>query len=207
MNQLNLLEGILVAALFLGYVLLWRIKKMQQTSQTGINPEVIYSDSRPSQKLFAILSRLMTFLVIILILLHIVGIENTPGFYKISSLDHSVGNIVGFAIGVLGLIICFFAQKAMGDSWRVGIDETNRTDLITTGIYKKIRNPTYSGLFLLCMGVLIIFPTMSFLTWNLIFFIMLEFQVRNEEEFLIKQHQDAYTEYCSNTKRYFPYLY
>ncbi|MBF0203147.1 MAG: isoprenylcysteine carboxylmethyltransferase family protein [Desulfamplus sp.] len=207
MNQFNIFEGILVCILFIGYILLWRIKQKLQQAKTGIDPEVVYKDPRPTQRYFAILMRVMTILVIILILLHTLGVDNVPGFYKIQILDHLLGDIFGVITGFLGLTLCFIAQKTMGHSWRVGIDEKNKTDLITTGIYKIIRNPTYSGLFLVCIGVWLIFPTMFFLTWGLLFFIMIEFQVRCEEEYLMETHQENYKDYCSYTKRYIPYLY
>jgi protein-S-isoprenylcysteine O-methyltransferase Ste14 len=94
----------------------------------------------------------------------------------------------------------------MGRSWRVGIDR-KRTELITTGVFKKIRNPTYSGLFLICLGTLMIFHNMLILLWVVTFYISIEFQVRMEEEHLMETHGQAYIDYLKTTKRYFPYLY
>lgn len=55
--------------------------------------------------------------------------------------------------------------------------------------------------------VLLIFPTMSFLVWVIVFCIAIEFQVRIEEEFLTDTHGEPYTRYYQTTKRYIPFFY
>ena len=207
MDNLNLVDGFLVIILFLGYVSLWAIKRKQQEADSGINPEVMYQDTRPTQRYFARLSKVMTGVVILLILLHMMGIDNAPGFYSVSFLDATWSNWFGFVVGILGLSLCWLAQRTMGNAWRVGIDKKNETPLVTDGVFGIIRNPTYSGLFMLCIGVWLIFPTFSFLTWVLLFIIMIEFQVRQEEEHLLAVHGDIYQQYLARTKRYIPSIY
>ena len=41
----------------------------------------------------------------------------------------------------------------------------------------------------------------------LAFFIMMEFQVRCEEEYLEAQYGDEYAEYFARTKQYVPFIY
>ena len=205
--QINLIEGALVTLLFAGYLILWKVKKNVQKKQTGVDPEVMYSDTRPSQKYFVHLSRLMIVSIISLIGLHMFEFINIPGFIRIDYFNGIFFDMIGFGIGLSGLLMCLIAQINLGSSWRVGIDRKKKTKLITTGIFSITRNPTYCGLFILCAGVWMIFPTTSFLTWILIFMIMIEFQVRLEEEFLIKMHNEEYRLYCSKTKRYIPLVY
>ncbi len=95
---------------------------------------------------------------------------------------------IGFAVGLLGLALCFTAQRQMKNSWRVGIDEKNRTDLVETGLYRYIRNPTYLGLYHLCIGTWFIWPTWTIGLFALVFYLALETQVRCEEDFLLKMH-------------------
>jgi protein-S-isoprenylcysteine O-methyltransferase Ste14 len=173
----------------------------------GGNPEVIYKDNRPSQKFFANLSRLMSVSIVLLIVFHSAGVKHNFGFYPMRILDNDTANILGFAIGLCGLLLCWRAQKEMGDSWRVGIDRHNKTKLVTSGIFQKVRNPTYSGLFTICAGSFLIFPTTSFMVWVIVFYISIEFQVRTEEEFLTETHGEQYAQYYQTTKRYIPYVY
>jgi protein-S-isoprenylcysteine O-methyltransferase Ste14 len=205
--ETKVIEGFLVVILFLGYSLLWRMKRRQQQAETGIDPEVIYSDQRPTQHYFARMARLMTVVLLLLIFLHAGGIRKIPGFYRLEFFDMWVYDGIGFVLGLLGLLMCWVAQRTMGAAWRVGIDQQTRTPLITTGVFAYIRNPTYSGLLLLCLGAWIILPSFSLLTWCLVFFVMFEFQVRTEEEFLMQQHGEEYADYCTKTKRYIPFVY
>ena len=104
-------------------------------------------------------------------------------------------------------MICRIAQLTIGKSWRVGIDENAKPGLITHGVYKYMRNPTYTGLYLLCISIWIINPTFLYSYWILAFFIMMEFQVRCEEEYLESQYGIEYLDYCKQTKRYLPMIY
>lgn len=205
--EFNIIEGCMVLTLFLGYLSLWRLKKREMLKSNGDNPEVIYNDNSPSQKFFANLSRLLSIFVALLIVFHSTRFKDISSFYPIDFLDNDTANIIGLILGLSGLLLCWKAQKEMGDSWRVGIDRNNKTNLITSGVFQKVRNPTYSGLFLICTGAFSIFSTISFMVWVIIFYISIEFQVRIEEEFLTESHGEHYTQYYQTTKRYIPYLY
>ena len=203
----RVIEGFMVLVLFLGYLTLWRIKKREIMRNNGADPEVIYNDSRPTQKFFANLSRLMSVSIALLIVIHSKGVKDLAGFHQMDLLDNVSVDFIGFLLGLGGLILCWKAQRQMGGSWRVGIDNQNKTNLITTGVFQKIRNPTYSGLFLICAGSFMIFPTMSFMAWVIVFCIAIEFQVRIEEEFLTDTHGEQYIRYYQATKRYVPFFY
>jgi protein-S-isoprenylcysteine O-methyltransferase Ste14 len=149
----------------------------------------------------------MSISIALLIVFHSIGIKEIGGFYQMDLLDNDTVNLLGFVLGLGGLILCWMAQQQMGNSWRVGIDRQNKTDLVTAGVFKKIRNPTYSGIFLICAGSFIIFPTISFMIWVIAFWIAIEFQVRIEEEFLAETHGEQYTRYHQTTKRYIPFFY
>ena len=203
----EIIEGSMGLTLFLGYLVLWKLKKRQMMKHNGDDPEVIYSDSRPTQKFFANLSRLMSISIALLIVFHSLGIKEICGFSQLELLDNDAVNFIGFALGLCGLVLCRLAQQQMGSSWRVGIDRQEKTELVTDGIFQKIRNPTYSGIFLICAGSFIIFPTISIMVWVIVFGIAIEFQVRIEEEFLTEAHGEQYTRYHQTTKRYIPYFY
>jgi protein-S-isoprenylcysteine O-methyltransferase Ste14 len=205
--EFELIEGCMVLTLFIGYLSLWRLKKHKMLRAKEGDPNVIYTDNRPSQKFFANLSRLMSISIALLIVFHSAGVKDYFGFYPIEFFDNSTANIIGFVLGLSGLLLCWRAQQEMGDSWRVGIDRNNKTRLVTSGVFQKVRNPTYSGLFLICAGAFSIFPTISFMVWVIVFYVSIEFQVRIEEEFLTESHGEQYTQYFHTTKRYIPYVY
>src|SRR5437667_3994671 len=59
----------------------------------------------------------------------------------IGALD--VGALHGFGIplAAAGGLTVFLAQIDMGASWRVGVDEKERTELVTGGWFSIVRNP------------------------------------------------------------------
>jgi protein-S-isoprenylcysteine O-methyltransferase Ste14 len=95
----------------------------------------------------------------------------------------------------------------MGDAWRVGIDRQHRTPLVSQGIFGWVRNPTYLGVHLLNAGVWLVWPTTLIGAYVVLTFVVLEIQVRCEEEHLDAMLGEPYRVYCSRTKRYLPWVY
>lgn len=200
-------NGILTAILFLGYLILWQVKKREMLKSDGIDVNVIYKAQKPVQKYFGTMGKIMTISIVPIIIIHFLFKDSLAATDYIDILDVGQMKLTGFIIGISGLIICRIAQVSIGKSWRVGIDENAKPGLVTNGVYKYVRNPTYTGLYLLCAGVWIINPSFLYSYWILVFFIMMEFQVRCEEEWLEARYGSEYTEYCKRTKRYIPMVY
>mgnify|MGYP001296082001 CR=1 FL=1 len=111
--------------------------------------------------------------------------------------------MAGIAILFLALVWIAVAQYQMSNSWRIGIDEKHKTDLVTGGIFSISRNPIFLGMLTTLFGLFLVIPNaitfMVFITG----FIVVQIQVRLEEEFLLKTHGDDYKNYCTKTKRWF----
>jgi protein-S-isoprenylcysteine O-methyltransferase Ste14 len=201
------METVFVVILFLGYMILWMLKRRFQTKVSGIDPEVIGRSVAPSQRFFNAMTKVLTAYIVVMIILHAAGIQYYSLFSRYDPLEKPLFDVAGFLLGIIGLSLCGYAQIIMGNSWRVGIDEERHTDLVTAGLYRFIRNPTYLGLFILCIGVWTIWPTWTIGLFGLVFYLMLEVQVRYEEEFLEKTHGETYRLYLQSTKRYVPKIY
>jgi protein-S-isoprenylcysteine O-methyltransferase Ste14 len=200
-------DVVLVIIFFLIYLLLWLIKKQELLKLTGVNANVIFKAKRPIQKYFGVLERFMTMAIIIIVILNVFLPGDNIFTKRLFGSGSLTVKLIGSILAALGLALCRIAQITIGKSWRVGIDEDTKPGLIKTGIYSLVRNPTYSGLFLLCLGVFAVLPTVSISYWVLAFFIMMEFQVRCEEEFLEMQYGQEYIKYSKKVKRYIPYIY
>lgn len=203
------MPGTLYASvLFAGYALLWTLKRRSQLLATGIDPDVFAQ--RPSDRLQGYISgvsRVLQAYVAVLLVAHALAPATTWGLQRLPQLDHPGVDEIGLLFGVAGLTLCWYAQRTMAASWRVGIDERNATELVMDGPFRFVRNPTYSGLFALTLGFWLIWPTWAVLLFASLFIFMLEVQVRCEEEHLFRHHGETYARYFARTKRYVPGLY
>ena len=56
------------------------------------------------------------------------------------------GAIVGLLLCAFGAALTMVSQYQMGKSWRIGVDETEKTELVTHGMFCFSRNPIYFGM-------------------------------------------------------------
>lgn len=78
--------------------------------------------------------------------------------------------------------------------------------LITTGIYRIVRHPLYSGLIFAALGWAIFKASFSHLLGTVILFMFLDLKARTEENWL-KQRYPSYTEYSDQVKKLIPWIY
>ena len=118
-----------------------------------------------------------------------------------------MGRSVGLGIGLIGMAVTVVAQFQMGASWRIGVDESETTDLVTHGLYAWIRNPIYTGIMLFGIGLLVLLPTVYLVPLLVAGYLSIDLHVRKiEEPHLRRQHGDAYAQYVEATGRYLPKL-
>jgi protein-S-isoprenylcysteine O-methyltransferase Ste14 len=203
----RIFETSLVAGMFVSYLALWRAKRASDIRKGGIDPDVLSKASTPVQAYFGRLVRVMTGLVVGIIVLHAVGPTSWPPLTRLGALDPWWFDTLGASVGIGGLALCFLAQATMGSSWRVGIDADHETGLVTRGIFGLVRNPTYVGLHLVSVGLFLIWPTTLAAIYGVLFFVIMDIQVRCEEEHLSRTHGDLYRAYVKRTWRYVPRVY
>ena len=63
----------------------------------------------------------------------------------------------GAVIATAGDIVFIISVLTMKDSWRAGVSETDKTELVTDGIYQISRNPAFGGFNLVYIGILLMF--------------------------------------------------
>lgn len=109
----------------------------------------------------------------------------------------------GAVILLVSLVVVGVSQAQMKGSWRFGCDRGGPpTELITTGIYSRSRNPIYVGMVLTGLGLFLALPNaVTFAAANLTL-LLLQVRVRVEEEYLRGVHGEAFAEYCRRTPRW-----
>lgn len=111
---------------------------------------------------------------------------------------------VYFGLGLIfaGVVLFFIAVRAMGLNWRAGYNEDQKTDLVTTGIYRFSRNPAFVAFDLLYLGLAVVFPNMFMIAAALIAVVLFDRQIRGEEDYLVSAFGENYRQYQSEVRRY-----
>jgi protein-S-isoprenylcysteine O-methyltransferase Ste14 len=110
---------------------------------------------------------------------------------------------IGIITSLIGMVLTMVSQYQMGSSWRIGVDEAEKTEWVTSGIYSSIRNPIYSGVMLFCFGLLLILPDIYMLLSLALVYAGIELNVRHvEEPYLLRLHGDAFKGHMNNSGRY-----
>ena len=101
---------------------------------------------------------------------------------------------VGVWMTLIGMLLVFFGWMKIHKS----------EGLVTSGIYRYIRHPQYTGIFLIITGwmfrwlnptILIMYPILLILYYRL---------ARREEKHVLKEYGDTYIKYKESTPMFFP---
>ncbi|MCA0273845.1 MAG: isoprenylcysteine carboxylmethyltransferase family protein [Proteobacteria bacterium] len=114
----------------------------------------------------------------------------------------AVPGLTGVLFAGSGAMVAFAAQMSMGASWRVGVAAGATGELISGGLYRFSRNPTFVGQALLLLGVALAIPSVPTALAPLIFLWSAHLQVRSEEAALRQALGDAYDRYAAAVPRW-----
>ena len=129
------------------------------------------------------------------------------GVEPLDALSAPVIQWTGVGVTLLGIVATFVTQLEMGASWRIGVDETEHTDLVTTGPFAMVRNPIFSAIAATGAGLALVVPNAVSLLGVVLLMVTLELQVRVvEEPFLRKLHGAEYETYAARVGRFLPGL-
>lgn len=110
--------------------------------------------------------------------------------------------IGGIILGYAGDIIFAIAVMNMKDSWRAGIAENDKTEMVTSGIYKVSRNPAFLGFDCVYLGILLMFFNWILLLFSVFAMTMLHLQILQEEKYLPTVFGEDYINYKNMVCRY-----
>lgn len=115
--------------------------------------------------------------------------------------------VVGVALMAGAGVLTVVAQVHMGASWRIGVQRGERTDLVTSGLFARVRNPIFTGMLALGAGAALAVPNAPTIAGAVLLWATLQLQVRLvEEPHLREVHGAAYLDWAAGAGRFLPGL-
>ena len=121
---------------------------------------------------------------------------------RILWLEIDAARFGGWAILAISLVWIVAAQRQMGASWRVGIESGSQPPLIRNGLFALSRNPIFLGMRLALAGLFLALPNAATLAILLVGEVLMQVQVRLEEEHLSRTLRGDYEAYRTLVRRW-----
>ena len=111
----------------------------------------------------------------------------------------------GIVCFVVGLWFFYRSHADLGENWSVTLQVRAHHRLITEGVYRRIRHPMYSSLFLYSIGQWLVLPNwVAGPSYLVTFGILYALRVDAEERMMLEAFGPDYEAYMSRTKRLVP---
>jgi protein-S-isoprenylcysteine O-methyltransferase Ste14 len=148
-----------------------------------------------------------TRIIILLLAATLLSGRHIPLLFK----NHFLGSneaisIVGFILFLLGMTLAIWARIYLGRNWGMPMTQKEDPELVTTGPYRYIRHPIYTGILLMSLGSAIdvnTFWLVVFIAWCAYFV----YSAFAEEKLMTQQFSKVYPAYKSRTKMLIPFIF
>ena len=179
---------LIVTAAYLASAFGWRtLRQWRLTGDTGIR----IAAATPQERLAS----------------GLIGVGVLSGFAAVlgDSGARSRTRNVGIAVMTVSTGATVAAQLDMGSSWRIGVDPSERTDLVTSGAFQLVRNPIFTAMSTFAIGVALAVQSRLGRVGAAALIAGIEAQVRTvEEPYLRRAHGEDYLRYGRVVGRFIP---
>ena len=123
-----------------------------------------------------------------------------------TTIDNPWLEVIGLAVFLLGLALAIWARIYLGRNWGTPMSQKVDPELVTTGPYRYIRHPIYSGIILGMIGT-----TMAISLYWLVAVVLLGayfvYSATVEERNMAGLFPETYAAYRSSTKMLIPFVF
>jgi protein-S-isoprenylcysteine O-methyltransferase Ste14 len=122
--------------------------------------------------------------------------QHPPGIFQ---------TVIGIAMFSLGLALSVWARIHMGRDWGMPMSVKTESVLVTSGPYRRVRHPIYSGILLAGLGtaLAVSWVWLFAVVWGGAYFL---YSAVIEERNLLVQFPTTYPEYRRTTKMLIPFI-
>lgn len=114
--------------------------------------------------------------------------------------------VAGLTLFGAGCVLTLAAQSAMGASWRIGVDPSERTALVTSGLFGWARNPIFTSMVTVAAGLALLAPTVLTAVSVVMLVVAVQIQVRRVEEPYLREAMPGWLAYAQRVGRFVPLL-
>ena len=113
---------------------------------------------------------------------------------------------IGFVLFVLGLSFAIWARVHIGRNWGTPMSRKDEPELVTSGPYRRVRHPIYSGILCAGAGTAIALSWIWFIPVALagVYFV---YSATVEERYMTEQFPETYPAYRRSTKMLVPFIF
>jgi protein-S-isoprenylcysteine O-methyltransferase Ste14 len=145
----------------------------------------------------------------------LVGLGVLPLVYIASAIPHfatyafsPIQGWLGLLFAAVSLLMFQLTHRALGRNWSVSLDVREGHQLITDGVYRRVRHPMYSAFWLWTVAQALLLPNWVAGLSGIIGFGILFFgRVAREEQIMLETFGDCYREYMARTHRVVPMIF
>jgi protein-S-isoprenylcysteine O-methyltransferase Ste14 len=111
---------------------------------------------------------------------------------------------IAAGVAVLCLALTIKCWLRMGRNWRMDVSLAKPAEIITDGLFKRIRHPIYAFSMLLMVCSAAILPNLPMIAVAVVHIVLNNLKARNEERVLLRTGGDDYAQYLRRTGRFLP---
>jgi len=187
----------LLLGVFAFVLMVWPVARVYR--DTGVWAATLHRETEPGQRLVGLAFLAIQLAAVVFVVLYA---WRGPSAVEVW-LQSPALTWLGLGLAACGVVLVAIAQRQMGASFRIGIDDAE-TALVQTGLFGQVRNPIFSALLILLAGLFMAVPCVWTLGIWLAAAVTVARQVRLEERHLLAQHGEQYRLYAARVGRFVP---
>jgi protein-S-isoprenylcysteine O-methyltransferase Ste14 len=124
----------------------------------------------------------------------------------VERIDGPVLEGIGLALWIAGIALAVWARLYIGRNWGMPMTRREDPDLVTTGPYRFIRHPIYTGIILAMIGTALAISLFGLIVVAAIA-ALFAYSASREESFLAGEFPATFPAYKARTKMLIPFVF
>jgi protein-S-isoprenylcysteine O-methyltransferase Ste14 len=119
---------------------------------------------------------------------------------------NAVLSSIGVIATVAGMALLIWARQSLGSNWSQIVSAKQGHELVTSGPYRTVRHPMYTGGLIACIGSAIVVGG-GFVFLLILLGLIFLWRVGAEDRLLAQQFPDEFPDYARRTKALIPFVW